>query len=135
MNPDDLVVRMSYVRDEVHTALDAIEAKGYASAVDILEPLVEQGNPKASLNMALLYSEGCGVELDACKAVEMYDAVGRRELRDQLISALAYHNLAVLYVTGRPTFPRDEGKAAGYWELAEDFGASDGPLQSQRGDG
>lgn len=116
------VVRMEYLRDEVDRALDAVDAKDYAAAVAILEPLVERGNAKACLNMAFLYSLGWGVQLDALKAAEMYEPVGRLGIRDQLISALAYQNLSVLYITGRPEFPRDREKAAEYSRMAEELG-------------
>ena len=67
---------MEYLRDEVDRALDAVDAKDYAAAVAILEPLVERGNAKACLNMAFLYSLGWGVQLDALKAAEMYEPAG-----------------------------------------------------------
>lgn len=118
----DKAVPMKYVRDEVDSALDAIEAKDYATAVAILEPLVEKGNAKACLNMAFLCSLGWGVPLDPLKAAKMYERVGRLGIRDQLISALAYQNLSVLYITGGPEFPRDDEKAAKYSRMAEELG-------------
>jgi TPR repeat protein len=119
---DNLVVRMEYLRDGVDTALDAIDAQDYATAVEILRPLAEQGNGKAIINLALLYSCGWGVPLDARKAAEMYERVGALEIQDQLISAIAYNNLATLYIAEPPGLPRDDEKAARYRELAEKLG-------------
>jgi TPR repeat protein len=113
---------MEYVRDEVDVALDAAVAQDYATAVAILAPLVERGNAKATLNMALLYSCGWGVPLDARKAAEMYEAVGRLGIREKMISAIAYQNLATLYISEPPGIPRDDEKAERYSKLAEEMG-------------
>jgi TPR repeat protein len=119
---NDLAVRMDYVRDEVDIALDAVEARDYPAAVAILAPLVEQGNAKATLNLALLYSCGWGVPLDAPKAAEMYEGVGKLGIRERLISAIAYNNLAAMYAGERPGIDRDDQKAGRSWRLAEELG-------------
>jgi len=113
---------MDYVRDEVDIALDAVEARDYATAVRILEPLTERGDAKATINLALLYSCGWGVPLDARKAAEMYLRVAEMGIRERLISALAYNNLAALYVCEAPGIASDVEKAAQYWRLAEELG-------------
>jgi hypothetical protein len=119
---NDWTERMKYVRNEVDTALDAAEKQNYAAALSILVPLAEQGNAKAIINLALLYSCGWGVPLDALKAAEMYEGVGKLEIRAGLTSAIAYNNLASLYAADAPGIPRDEEKAAQYWGLAESLG-------------
>ncbi len=118
---------MEYVRYEVDTAIDAIEARDYAAVVARLAPLAEQGNAKATINLALLYSCGWGPALDAPKAAEMYSRVAERGIRDGVISAVACNNLGTIYRQGRPGIERDDEKAEKYFRLAEELG-----LQNQR---
>jgi len=122
---------MDYVRDEVDTAIDAIEARDYAAAVKILAPLSEQGNAKATINLALLYSCGWGVALDAPRAEEMYLRVGQLGIREGLISAVAYNNLGTMHLQGQPGIERDDEKAEKYFRLADELGL---PYQRFGGD-
>jgi hypothetical protein len=53
-------------------AVDALDRKDYCSALALLKPLADTGNPRAQCNLADLYFLGWGVEADGKKAVELY---------------------------------------------------------------
>jgi TPR repeat protein len=106
----------------VERALEHIAGKSYARAVELLLPLVEHGNPRAQCNMALLYSFGFGVSQDTARAVELYRLVGEQNIREGHLSALAYHNLATLFVTGAPGLPPDPARAREFARKSEELG-------------
>jgi uncharacterized protein len=81
-------------------AIEELERKNYPAALALLWPLADAGNPRAQCNLADLYSLGWGVEADGQKAVELYLKVAEQNIREQHLSALAYHSLATLYITG-----------------------------------
>lgn len=81
-------------------AIDALDRKDYCSALTLLKPLADTGNPRAQCNLADLYFVGWGVEADGKKAVELYLKVAEQNIREQHLSALAYHSLATVYIGG-----------------------------------
>jgi TPR repeat protein len=99
-----------------------MERKEWAEAVRLLLPLAEAGDAAARCNLAALYSFGWGVPVDAHKAAEWYLDVGERGIEEGHLSALAYHNLSVLYITGAPGFERDLEKASHFERLAKAAG-------------
>lgn len=50
-------------------AEDAFRARDYATALNLLKPLAEQGNPRAQNGLGMIYGQGLGVERDLRKAV------------------------------------------------------------------
>jgi len=107
---------------DIEEALAAIEAKDFSTAFAMLRVLAERGNPKAQLNLATLYHLGWGTSPDGKKAAELYEAVGMMGIAKEHISALAYHNLSVLYFVGAPGLDRDTEKSEEYHRLAKDLG-------------
>lgn len=107
---------------EVSKALKEVEDGNYSSALKLLLPLVEQGDPYAQANLATMYQCGWGVPADAAKAIELYTKVATRNIREERLSGLAYHNLATIYATGAPGIPRDEAKVEEFNKLAVQLG-------------
>jgi TPR repeat protein len=103
-------------------AVEELERKDYLSALALLLPLADAGNPKALCNLANLYHFGWGVEADGKKAAELYRKVASQNIRQQHLSGIAYQNLATLYVIGAPGVEPDCEKAAQYRKLAIEAG-------------
>src|SRR5262245_34835800 len=94
----------------------------YSSAIHLLTPLAEAGNPKAQCNLATIFQSGLGCNVDGEKAVRLYLEVARRNIREEFLSAIAYHNLATIYTTGLLQIERDREKAAEFEARARELG-------------
>lgn len=103
-------------------AVAALDRKDYGFALTLLKPLADTGNPRAQCNLADLYFLGWGVEADGNKAAELYLKVAEQNIREQHLSALAYHNLATIYIGGAPGIEPDGEKAEQYERLARELG-------------
>ena len=103
-------------------AIDEMDKRNYSAALALLTPLAEAGNPRAQGSLANLYHFGWGVKADGNKAAELYVKVAKQNIQDQHLSALAYHSLATLYITGAPGVDPDREKAGQYGKLAKDLG-------------
>lgn len=95
---------------EMLKALDELENGNHASAFALLAPLASAGNLRAQCNLASLYHLGLGVQLDGRKAVELYQSVAEKGIREGCLSGLAYNNLATIYFTGLPGIDPDPEK-------------------------
>ena len=111
-----------YDTPELLEALQNIEKGKYSAAFEVLASLSDAGNPKAQCNLANLYHFGWGVTADGNKAVELYSKVARRNILEEHLSALAYHNLSTLYICGAPGISPDHKQAASYSALAKELG-------------
>lgn len=107
---------------EMLKAIEEIENGDYSAAAALLIPLADDGNPRAQCNLAALYSAGLGVPMDGARAVELYESVGKRNIQEGHLSAIAYNNLATIYFTGLPGFEADPGKAQEYLNRAREMG-------------
>ena len=112
----------SFDSPEMLKALDNIEKRNYLVAFEVLVPLAEAGNPKAQLNLANLYHLGWGVNVDGKKAVELYHQVAQQNIREEHLSDLAYHSLAMIYIMGLPGVEPDCERAAEYSARAKELG-------------
>jgi TPR repeat protein len=108
--------------EQLKTALEAADRKDWAEAARLLLPLAEAGDPTARCSLALMYSVGWGVPVDGQRAAELYLDVAERGLEEGHLSALAYHNLSTLYISGAPGVERDLDKAGHYERLARAAG-------------
>lgn len=109
-------------RNDIDKALAAIDQRDYSVAFAILSDQARQGNPKAQCNLANLYHFGWGVKADGRKAADLYLTVARLNIDEEHLSALAYHSLSVLFITGAPGLSPDAEKAAEYSSLAKASG-------------
>ena len=108
--------------EQLADGLAAAKRKDWEEAARLLLPLAEEGDAVARCIVATMYSVGFGVPVDARKAAELYLDVAERGIEEGHLSALAYHNLAVLRVTGAPGFERDLDKAGDFERLAKAAG-------------
>ena len=113
---------MAYEQQDLDKGLAALKARDYPTAFAILSGLAEQRNPKAQCNLANLYHFGWGIDANGTKAAELYLAVARLNIAEEHLSALAYHSLSVLHITGAPGLSPDAEKAAEYSDLARASG-------------
>jgi len=85
-------LKSSGAHAEIQKAKEAILVDDFATALKILEPLAEDGDPVAQLNLGVMYRRGHGVEKDEEKGIYLYKLSAEQEF------AGAQHNLAaVLY--------------------------------------
>lgn len=98
------------------------EKQNYSVAFNLLQPLAEAGNPKAQCSLACMYHLGLGVETDGRKAIELYRAVAKQNIREGQLSGLAYSNLAAIYGTGAPGVDRDVELSRECRRLATELG-------------
>jgi len=107
---------------DIERALQLIDEGKYRPALEIIEPLAKKNDPYGVLNLALCYHLGFGVPVNLEKAIELYLSVGERNIVEGHLSALAYHNLATLFITGGRSITPDAVKAAQYENLARQLG-------------
>ena len=100
---------------DLERALDAYRRDDYATALGIIRPLAEQGEPTAQSRLAGLYERGAGVEQDLVEAAHWY----RRAAEGG--DAMAQHDLGSILSEGRGV-PRDEAEAVVWWERAAERG-------------
>jgi TPR repeat protein len=89
----------------------ALSRGDYATALPLIRPLAEQGDPRAQFNLGVSYEHGWGVPQDFAEAAKWY-----RLAADQGYS-LAQQNLGLLYENGRGV-PQDFAQAANWYRLA-----------------
>lgn len=80
---------------KIETAIIAQNNGDYATALRIYTLLADQGDPRAQVNLGILYAAGSGVAQDMPLAVKLF-----RKAAEQGLS-IAQENLALAYATGR----------------------------------
>ena len=78
--------------------------------------------PRHSAIWRLFTIVGGGTDPDGKKAAELWEAVGALNIAQEHLSAVAYHNLSVLYIVGAPGLIPNSEKAAKYDRLAKESG-------------
>jgi len=97
-------------------AAEAAFGRGeWATVLELLRPLAEQGNAEAQASLAMIYSRGLGLPQDSVAALEWYRKAALQG------NVRAQHNLAVLYITGRGVVP-DPVEAMKWMRKAADQG-------------
>ena len=106
---------------ELSQALSAYRAKQYGTAVAILKPLAERGDPWAQYSLAVAYDDGFGVPRNFKLALEWYKRAGYQGLAD------AQYMAGRFYGGGRGV-KQDPAKALFWLELAAAGGQPWAPL-------
>jgi TPR repeat protein len=101
-------------------ALVAAQAGEFATAVSLLRPLAEAGEPAAQYNLGILYENGGGVEQDYVEAAYLYGLAARQG------HGGAQMNLGALYGNGRGVV-RDFSEAFIWLSLASAQGNPEAP--------
>ena len=91
--------------------LDALQSGDYQTALEIWEPLAEQGDANAQTNLGTMYSKGDGVPQDDVKAAEWF-----RKAAEQGYPA-GQHYLGFMYASGKGV-PLDYVSAYAWFALA-----------------
>jgi len=102
-------------REDLDAAEAAFGRQDWATALQLVRPLAEDGNAEAQASLAMLYSRGLGLPQDSVAAIEWY-----RKSAEQG-NVRAQHNLAVMYITGRGVVP-DPAAAMKWMRMAADRG-------------
>ena len=93
----------------------AAQAGDFATALAEWKPLAEAGEARAQFNMAVLYDNGYGVEVDLAEAMKWFRLAAEQGL------ATAQYNLGYMYAAGHGV-ERDVTEAAKWYWLAAEQG-------------
>jgi uncharacterized protein len=86
-----------------------------AEAVELLTRASEAGSPEAQFELAKLYERGLGVEVDAARALALYQAAADQDFAD------AINDLGFLHYQGELGLPSDPAAALALFERAADL--------------
>ena len=92
--------------------------RDYSRALEILQPLAENGNSLAQITMGLMYDYGHGVPQDTAESVRWY------RLAAEQGAPLVQHDLGVKYFQGQGV-DQDYQEAAKWWEMSASAGIAD----------
>lgn len=92
--------------------------KDYSKALEILQPLAEQGDSDAQVTLGLMYDYGHGVNRDQTTAIKWYTKAAEQGI------PVVQHDLGVKYFQGNGV-TQDYAKAADWWEQAANAGLAD----------
>ncbi len=92
--------------------------KDYAQALEILEPLAENGDSQAQVTLGIMYDFGHGVAKDPAKAIEWYIKAAEQGI------PVVQHDVGVKYFQGQGV-EQDYLKAAYWWEQSANAGLAD----------
>jgi TPR repeat protein len=101
--------------DPFGDAMAAFNKSDYANAIKLFEPLADQGDPRAEIQLGIIYYLGLGTSKDSAKAAMLY-----RKAADQG-NAIAQQDLAELYFFGDGV-AQDYGLAAKWYLRAANQG-------------
>jgi TPR repeat protein len=85
--------------ETLRDATAAVQRKDYATALKLIEPLAEAGDPRAQTQLATLYYHGQGVNESDAQAVVWYDRAARQG------HLPAQYLLGNMYAYGHATVP------------------------------
>ncbi len=106
----------------IEKGIKAFDAGNYSDAYFRLTPLAEIGDAQAQCYIASMYQLGLGIPVDGIKAVEWYAKAAKQEIKEGSISAIAYNNLATIYIAGMPDILPDHKLAKKYQQKARELG-------------
>ena len=106
------------IAGRIEDATAAYDRGDYATALQLIRPLAEQGNAIAQYSLGVFYDTGRGVQQDYAEAAKWY-----RKAADQG-EAAAQANLGNMYYNGQGV-PRDYAEAAKWTRKAADQGNAD----------
>jgi len=100
--------------------LKAYENQKFEEAFALLLPLAKEGMAQAQQSVASMYGLGLGITEDGKQAVKWYKKAG--EQKEEKVSAVAYNNLATLYICGATGVKPNRILAKKYWKKAYELG-------------
>jgi hypothetical protein len=93
------------------------DQRDYAGMAGLYAQAMKLGHWKAQLNLAQMYLEGRGVEVDAKEAIRLTE-----DLMRQGVPA-AWHRMGSLYMMGAGPLKQDDMVAYAFWQRAADMGS------------
>ncbi|MGF6526207.1 TPR repeat protein [Variovorax sp. PvP013] len=93
------------------------DQRDYAGMARLYTQAMKLGHWKAQLNLAQMYLEGRGVEVDAKEAIRLTE-----DLMRQGVPA-AWHRMGSLYMMGAGPLKQDDTVAYAFWQWAADMGS------------
>jgi TPR repeat protein len=105
------VVGTSALAGPVDDGIEAARSGDYPTALRLLSPPAQAGDPRAQFMLGLSYANGRGVAKDAEKAAEWYRLAAEQGLPE------AQNNLGALYSAGDGV-PHDHAEAMRWWARA-----------------
>jgi S1-C subfamily serine protease len=81
---------------------DAFERGDYTTAIQLWQPLAEQGHASAQINLGVIYEHGYGASQNLEQAARWYQAAARQD------NAVAQYNLGMFMVDRKVAFSSDE---------------------------
>ena len=113
---------MSGLDMELASGIAAFEAKEFARAMQLLQPLAERGDPKAQYRVAIMAQVGLGMVKNCAIAVQWMRAAAEQGY------ALAQHGLGFMYFQGECT--RADAAEAAKWRALAEKGPEAAPASS-----
>ena len=99
-------------------ALQKIDARDYAEALKILQPLAAQGVARAEFNLGMMYQKGRGVAMDNAAALSWFRKAAAQGM------ALAQYDIGWMYSNGAGV-PQSDAEAVVWYRKAADQGLAD----------
>jgi TPR repeat protein len=109
-------MRTDNLQQQLQDGKKALDAEFYSEAFTCLLPCAEAGNAEAQTTVGFLYYMGLGVDRDLQKAIDWFHQAIAQGQGD------AAHNLATLYLTCEPEFPRKPEEARKLYLKAKELG-------------
>lgn len=100
---------------QLSSGIAAFEAKHFAQAADLLEPMANDGDAEAQFRMAVMYQNGLGMVANEERALKNMQAAAEQG------HALAQHGLGFMYMEGE-CVAQDGELAVAWLEKAADQG-------------
>jgi uncharacterized protein len=119
-----IILALSFVPVAADPLSEAYHRGEYATVLQIIRPLADQGDANSQYNLGIMYQDGQGVPRDYDEAVKWF-----RLAADQGY-ANAQYDLGIMYRDGQGV-PRDYAEAVKWFRLAADQG--DAEAQSNLG--
>jgi TPR repeat protein len=100
---------------DFNSAMSAFESKHFSTAIQLLSPFAEKGNPDAQHRCAIMFQNGLGVAVNEAKALEYMTAAAEQG------HGVAQHGLGFMYMEGE-CVEKDAEKALEWFLKAAEQG-------------
>ncbi len=107
--------------NELQNGLDLFWSGNYTTALKLLKPLAQQGNPEAQCVVANIYHLGLGVDKNGAEAVKWYLKSAQQGY------GVASNNLAGIYSIGDCGVPVNQKEAAKWNKISKEQGFPHAP--------
>ena len=110
------------MKNNLDNGIDAFNSEQYDIAIEYLLPLAKSGNAQAQCYMGSMYQLGLGVAASGIKAVKWHLKAAVQNVIEEKISALAYHNLSMIYGGVLPDVAKNDHLANYFHQRAIQLG-------------